>query len=77
MESDDGIAGVRLPVDDRLGLHLHDILRAFAPIDDFIEADLPEINFCDTRLLRPCSVLEASACCRVEGSKKDKARPHG
>jgi hypothetical protein len=77
-ESDDGIARVRLPVDDRFSLLLHDIFRAaFVPIDVLFEADLPEMNFCDPRLLQRCRVLVTNACCRVEESRIDKARPHG
>jgi hypothetical protein len=69
VESKESIAGVRLAVDDRFRLALHDFFRVVA----FADADLPETNFCDARLLRPFR----EACCRVDESIIDKVWPRG
>ena len=72
MESEESIAGVWLAVDDRFGLLLLDFLRV-VPMNAFADADLPEIDFCDARLLR----LFRDTCCRVDESKIDKVWPRG
>jgi hypothetical protein len=68
-ESVESIVGVWLVVNDRFSLLLHDFLRV-VPIDD---ADLPEIIFCDARLLR----LFRDGCCSVDESKIDEVWPRG
>lgn len=70
VESEESIDGVWLVVDDRFSLFLHDFLRV-APADAFADADLPEINFGDARLLRRFR----DACCRVDESKIDEVWP--
>jgi hypothetical protein len=59
-------------VDDRFSLLLHDFLRV-VPMDAFADADLPEIFFCDARLLR----RSRDGCCRVDESKIDEVWPRG
>lgn len=70
MESNEGNAGVRVIVDDRLSLILNDFSYAFVPIVAFADAALLEMNFCD--VLRPCMDFKTNARCRVEESKIDK-----
>lgn len=72
VESEESIAGVWLAVDDRFSLLLHDLFRV-VPMDAFADTDLPEIFFCDPRLLRPFR----DGCCRVDESKIDEVRPRG
>jgi hypothetical protein len=70
VESDEGNAEVRLTVDVRFSLILHDFLRDFVPIVAFADADLLEMNFCEA--LRPCMDFKTNARCRVEEFKVDK-----
>ena len=72
VESEESIDGAWLVVDDRFILLLHDFLRV-VPADAFADDDLPEMNFCDARLLRSFR----DACCRVDESKIDKVWPRG
>jgi hypothetical protein len=70
VESEESIDGVWLAMDDRFRLILHDFLRV-VPMDAFADADLPEMDFGDARLLRPFR----DARCRVDESEIDKVWP--
>ena len=68
VERDGGVAGVRMPADDRFDLCF---LRAFEVLD---EADLPAMNLCDVSLRRR---RLADVCRIIEDSEFDDVRPCG